>query len=296
MGPTARCPPVIRNRYFTPLVDLHRHLEGSFCPATVAELTRRDEAQTRALIQLDGPVADLVTNLRCNDRAVEAIVDLDACEHVTTEAVKDAAAEGLERLELRFSPLFMSRPHALDPTAVVEAVVSGARSAERDRGLPTALIGIMSRTFGPQSCARELDALLAHHEQIAGLDLAGDEQAWPGQLFEEHFRRGPEAGWHVTVHAGEAAGAAGVRHAVERLGAERIGHGVRALEDPYVVDLLAQRGIPLEVSLTSNIQTRTAATYAQHPLKRLMSHGVLAAITTDIPTAARAAGRSRGRP
>lgn len=143
----------------------------------------------------------------------------------------------------------------------------------------------MSRTFGPESCARELDALLTHRGQIVALDLAGDEAAWPGELFEEHFRRGREAGWHVTVHAGEAAGASGVRHAIERLGAERIGHGVRAIEDPWVVELLAERQIPLEVSLTSNVQTRTAATYADHPLKDLVRHDVLAAITTDNPTA-----------
>ena len=149
-------------------------------PATVAGLTGREEAEARALIQLNGPVEDLVAYLRCNDFAVEALVDLDACERVAAEAVEDAAAGGLERLELRFSPLFMSRSHALEPVAVVEAVLSGVRSAASERGLATSVIGIMSRTFGPQSCARELDALLAHREQIAGLDLAGDEAAWPG--------------------------------------------------------------------------------------------------------------------
>jgi adenosine deaminase len=76
----------------------------------------------------------------------------------------------------------------------------------------------------------------------------------------------------------------GVRHAVERLGAERIGHGVRA-KDPWVVELLAERRIPLEVSLTSNVQTRTVDTYVEHPLKDLVRHGVRGAITTDNPTA-----------
>jgi adenosine deaminase len=267
------------------LIDLHRHLEGSLRPATVAELTGRSEEEARALIQLDGPVADLVTYLRCNERAIEALVDVETCARVAAEAVEDAAAEGLERLELRFSPLFMSRPHGLDPVAVVEAVASGVRTAAREHRLSTALIGIMSRTFGPESCERELNALLTRREQIAALDLAGDEAAWPGQLFEEHFRRGRDAGWHVTVHAGEAAGPSGVRHAIEHLGAERIGHGVRAIEDPWVVELLAEREIPLEISLTSNVQTRTVASYADHPLKQLMSQGVRAVISTDNPTA-----------
>ena len=111
------------------LIDLHRHLEGSLRPATVAELTGRAEDDTRALIQLDRPVADLVECLRCNDRAIEALVDLDACERVAAEAVEDAAAEGVERLELRFSPLFMSRPHALEPPA-------SARDPKRPKPLP----------------------------------------------------------------------------------------------------------------------------------------------------------------
>ena len=99
------------------LIDLHRHLEGSLRPATVAELTGRAEAETRALIQLDRPVADLVEYLQCNDRAIEALVDLDACERVAAEAVEDAAAEGLQRLELRFSPLFMLARKILEEAA-----------------------------------------------------------------------------------------------------------------------------------------------------------------------------------
>lgn len=275
-----------------PLIDLHRHLEGSFRPETVAVLTERhrldgprDVDAARRLIQVPGQVATLVDYLRCNDHAVRALADLDACARVAAEAVQDAAAEGLAYLELRFSPLFMARPHGLVAADVVAAVVDGARAAERATGLRTNLIGIMSRTFGPNACAHELAALLTQSAEISALDLAGDEARWPGELFEKHFRRGREAGWKVTVHAGEAAGAAGVRHAVEHLGADRIGHGVRAIEDAAVVELLVARQVPLEVSLTSNVQTSTYAGYSEHPLAILMRLGVPAIITTDNPTA-----------
>jgi adenosine deaminase len=283
-------PPAARDA--APLIDLHRHLEGSFRPETVAELTvehgldgPRDAEAARAAIQVPGQVPTLVDYLRCNDRAVEALADLDACRRVAREAVQDAAAEGLGYVELRFSPGFMARPHGLDAADVTSAVADGVRDGMRETGLEANLIGILSRTFGPDACRRELEALLTEADRIAALDLAGDELRWPGELFEEHFRVGREAGWQITVHAGEAAGAAGVRHAVERLGAQRVGHGVRAIEDASVVELLAEREIPLEVSLTSNVQTSTFARYAEHPLADLMRRGVRATITTDNPTA-----------
>lgn len=283
---TARTEPAI------PLVDLHRHLEGSLRPETVLELTEvhgldgpRHLEEVRQRVQVSEPLPSLIAYLERNDRAVEALADLDACARVAFEAVADAAAEGLAYLELRFSPWFMARPHGLDPREVVGAVVDGARRGERQSGLRTSLIGILSRTFGPDGAERELDALLIHQHDIVALDLAGDEARWPGERFESHFRRAREAGWRVTVHAGEAGGPRAIRHAVEVLGAERVGHGVRAVEDSAVIDLLAERRIGLEVSLTSNAQTGTFPDLSLHPLRRLMEHGIPAAICTDNPTA-----------
>jgi adenosine deaminase len=210
-----------------PLIDLHRHLDGAFRPETVAELRAEhglpephDVEAIRRQIVVEGVVPSLVHYLRANDRAVEALADLDACRRVAREAVEDAAAEGLAYLELRFSPGFMAGPHGLPVDDVVGAVVDGVRAAERDGGPRTSLIGIMSRTFGPDACHRELGALLSHRDAITALDLAGDEAAWPGELFADHFHRGRAAGWRTTIHAGEAAGAPGVRQAVELLGSQ----------------------------------------------------------------------------
>lgn len=89
---------------------------------------------------------------------------------------------------------------------------------------------------GEAACQEELAALLAHREGITALDLAGDELGFPGTLFRNHFNEARDAGWHITVHAGEAAGPESIWQAIRELGAERIGHGVKAVEDPALMD------------------------------------------------------------
>jgi hypothetical protein len=143
----------------------------------------------------------------------------------------------------------------------------GVREGSRDFTFEARLIGILSRTFGEAACQQELAALLAHRDGITALDLAGDELGFPGNLFLNHFNRARDAGWHITVHAGEAAGPESIWQAIRELGAERIGHGVKAVEDPALMDYLAEQRIGIESCLTSNIQTSTVASLAQHPLK-----------------------------
>lgn len=125
--------------------------------------------------------------------------------------------------------------------------------------------------------------LLAHRDQITALDLAGDELGFPGSLFLSHFNRARDAGWHITVHAGEAAGPESIWQAIRELGAERIGHGVKAIEDRALMDFLAEQQIGIESCLTSNIQTSTVADLAAHPLKTFLEHGIRASINTDDP-------------
>ncbi len=98
-----------------------------------------------------------------------------------------------------------------------------------------------------------------------------------------HFNRARDAGWHITVHAGEAAGPESIWQAIRELGAERIGHGVKAIEDRALMDFLAEQQIGIESCLTSNIQTSTVAELAAHPLKTFLDHGIRASINTDDP-------------
>jgi adenosine deaminase len=211
------------------------------------------------------------------------LADYDACRRVARENVEDAQREGIRYIELRFSPAFMADAHNLDPSRVTAAVIEGVREGEAATGVRANLIGILTRTYGPVRARRELRALLDHKNEITALDLAGDEGNWPAELFIEHFKEGREAGWQVTVHAGEAAGAQSIVTAIDQLGATRIGHAVRAVEDVAVMDLLRERHIGIEANLTSNVQTSTVPDYPSHPLKKFLESGLLATINTDDP-------------
>ncbi len=274
-----------------PVIDLHRHLDGNVRLATIVELGRRfgvelpgyDVESLRPHVVVTSVEPDLVSWLQRLLWMIRVLGDYDACRRIARENVEDALAAGLDYVELRFSPLYMARPHGLDPVAVTEAVIEGAAEGSDATGLPVNLIGILSRTYGPEECMIELEALLAHRERITALDLAGDENSWPAELFVRHFERGRDAGWEITVHAGEAGGAASVWAAIDRLGATRIGHGVRSIDDERLLETLVERRIGLEINLTSNLQTSTVPTLAAHPLRTFLERGVLATINTDNP-------------
>ncbi|WP_263080925.1 adenosine deaminase [Endozoicomonas sp. Mp262] len=274
-----------------PLTDLHRHLDGNIRPATILELGQKHNLELPAAtlqdlvphVQVVSNEPDLVSFLKKLDWGVAVLADYDACRQIAYENVEDAMKAGIDYAELRFSPSYMAMAHRLNPQGVVEAIIDGVTAGSRDFGIKTNLIGIMSRTFGQEACQVELDACLAFKDKLVAIDLAGDELGKPGELFTGHFKQVHDAGLHVTVHAGEAAGAESMWQAIKELGATRIGHGVKAIEDPRLMDYLVEHNIGIESCLTSNVQTSTCESLASHPLKRFLEHGVLATLNTDDP-------------
>jgi adenosine deaminase len=217
------------------------------------------------------------------DWGVAVLGDLDACKRVAYENVEDALNAQIDYAELRFSPYYMAMKHNLPVEGVVEAVVDGVKAGIRDFGIKANLIGIMSRTFGTEACQQELNAILSQRDNIIAVDLAGDELGQPGELFTSHFKQVRDSGLNITVHAGEAAGPESMWQAIQDLGATRIGHGVKAIQDPKLMDYLAEHKIGIESCLTSNIQTSTVESLHSHPLKQFLEHGVLACLNTDDP-------------
>lgn len=274
-----------------PIIDLHRHLDGSLRLETILDLGRKhnlplpawDVEDLRPHVQVTEPQPGVMAFIAKFRWMTGVLVDYEAVRRVAYENVEDAHKEGLDYVELRFSPWFMSQPHGLHPTGVVEAVVDGVSAASRHLEMPVNLIGILSRTYGPEVAWKELQALLTQRDRLVALDLAGDEANYPGDLFVSHLRAARETGWKITVHAGEAAGPESVWQAIRDLGANRLGHAVHAIEDPRLMEYLAEQRIGVEANLTSNVQTSTVPNYASHPLRRFLEYGILATINTDDP-------------
>lgn len=274
-----------------PLVDLHRHLDGNIRPRTIWELAQQHDIRLPAesleallpLTQIQDQTSDLLAFLQKLDYGVSVLADTQACYRVAMENMEDASASGLDYVELRFSPYYMAMNHQLNMGEVVEAVVQGVQDGSAKFGVQANLIGILSRTFGVPNCTQELDALMAHKDKIIALDLAGDELGYPALLFVEHFRQARDAGWQITVHAGEADGPQSIWNAIELLGATRIGHGVAAASDDKLMDYMAKHQIAVESCPTSNYQTATVKDLRQHPMPLFLERGLLVTLNTDDP-------------
>ena len=274
-----------------PLCDLHRHLDGSIRLQTILDLADQHGIELPAYsvdglspyVHINESEPGLMAFIARFKYLVEILVDADACRRVAYECVEDAKREGIDYVELRFSPWFMAERHRLNPQEVVEACIDGIQAGERDTGVRANAIGILSRSYGVETCQKELDAILACRDGLVAVDLAGDEAGFPAALFTEHFKRVRDAGLHVTIHAGEADGPHSVWSAIRDLGAERIGHGFRAVEDPALVEYLAEQGVGIESCPTSNLHISAVESYEKHPIKRLAEQGVKFCLNTDDP-------------
>ncbi len=279
-----------------PKVELHRHLEGSLRLSTMLDIARKHGVTVPAsLYQLSGLVQvqdqdpltfanflDKFKTLRLFYRTPEVI------HRITREAVEDAAKDNIRYLELRFTPVALSRAEGFPLHDVMQWVTTSAQEAAREFGIQVGLIASVNRHESPE-LAEQVAWLTV--EQISngliGLDLAGNEAEFSSQPFREVFKEAKQAGLHITAHAGEWGPAENIRKAIEDLGAERIGHGVRILEDDSVVALAQERGVVFEVCVTSNVQSGAVKQVENHPLPRMIERGLKATVNTDDPSISR---------
>jgi adenosine deaminase len=273
-----------------PKVQLHCHLEGTIAPATFRDLAaKHGVALGPRAARTDDRLydfADFRAFLLLFRDVSETLREPDDFARIAAEYARDAAAQNVRYAEIFISPsVWTFFQPGLDVRATVSAIRAALDDAERSAGGPhVALICDVTRNFGAEralATARIAESLIPFG--VIGIGLGGDEINFPPALFDDVFAFARSVGLHRVAHAGEAAGAASVRDAVERLGAERIGHGVRALEDPSVVALLAERKIALEVCPTSNFLTGAAMRDARHPIVELDAAGVRCTIDSDDP-------------
>jgi adenosine deaminase len=278
-----------------PKVDLHRHLEGSLRFETLLEVARdhgitiplAPGLQSLTSIQASDPLN--FTNFLSKFQILRMFYrSRQVIERVTREAIEDAAADAVQYLELRFTPVALTRAQDFSLADVMDWVADAAQQASRATGITVRLIASVNRHESPDLAALVAD--LAAERIPAGivaLDLAGNEADFSARPFVAVFREARRKGLGLSVHAGEWGGAANVGEALELLDADRIAHGVRVMEDPQVVELARSRGTPFEVCLTSNLQSGVVPSLAEHPLRKMMQAGLNVTLNTDDPSISR---------
>lgn len=285
------------NRYVVlPKVDLHRHLEGSLRLATMLDIARQHGVTVPvSMLNLSGLVQVQDQDPLTFSNFLEKFKTLrlfykspDVIHRVTAEAVEDAAKDNVRYLELRFTPVALSRAEGFPLHDVVDWVIASAREAAKKHKIKVGLIASVNRHESPE-LAEQVAWLAAGHVKngLVGLDLAGNEAEFKSEPFYGLFKEARQAGLRITIHAGEWGPAQNVREAIESLGAERIGHGVRVMEDESVVSLARERGVAFEVCVTSNFQSGVVKTFESHPLPRMLESGLKATINTDDPSVSR---------
>ena len=270
------------------LVNLHSHLEGRVRPTTAAELAADAGLPTPAggwenAIRLTGPT-DLTVYLAKVASTYPFFRSLGAARRIAREAVEDAAASGIDYLELRFGPA----THADDERGldeVISAVTEGMREGSTSTGMPSGAVVAALRHHDAetnQSVARAASRFAGHG--VVGFDLAGDELLYPELTpHVPAFRIARAAGLGVTCHAAEAAAGRYAREAVELLGATRIGHGAHIVDDPDVLRWATESGVIVEICPTSNWYTGAIPAVSAHPAQRFLRGGVRLVLGDDNP-------------
>ena len=274
-----------------PKAELHVHLEGSVRPAIVVALSGRHGA----------PLSEEEVRQRYNYANFAGFIE--AFKWVTSllrepsdyALIAQDLAEQLLAQNVVYAEVTLSVGVMLlrkqQPEANFQAILA-ATTPFRSRGLQLNWIFDAVRQFGPESAMQVVEAARrANHKSIVAFGIGGDELSIVTNEFRAAYDRAAEIGLHRLIHAGEIGGPDKIREAIEILGVERIGHGIAAIHDPALMDLLAARQIPLEVCPTSNLCTGALArqlscanpSLQKHPLPKLLRHGIPVLLSTDDP-------------
>lgn len=267
-----------------PKLELHLHLEGAIPHPALWELIRKygGDPSVPSLEALE-------QRFRYRDFAhfIETWVwkngflrEYDDFRFIAEAVARDLAQQKILYAEMFYSPGDFAR-HGLRAPGITEAVRSGLSQVSEIR---VALVADLVRDFGPERGARVLAEIADVKELgVVGIGIGGSEAEFPPEAFADVYEDARRAGYRTSAHAGEAAGPESIRGALDALRVDRIGHGTRAYEDPALLDVLAERQIPLEMCPLSNVRTAVVPSLGAHPLRRYLEHGLLVTVNTDDP-------------
>lgn len=271
-----------------PKVELHVHLEGAIRPETVLHLFRRHGNRE---VTSPRQVRELFVHRHFREflnhykTICQWLRDPEDLERVTREFLRDLAAQNVRYVEATVSPGALRALAGWEPERVLEAVRRGYLQVHGELGLEMALLVDLVRNLGPEEGWRMVRLAARWRDRgVVGITLGGNERDFPAAPYADIYRWARDQGLRTTAHAGEWAGPESVWDCLRLLQVERIGHGVRACEDPALVDHLVERQVPLECCPTSNVATGVVRAWEEHPVGDLHRRGVRLGINSDDPT------------
>ncbi len=264
--------------------ELHCHIEGAASTALVAAQAKKYGVNIDGLINgADFVWNDFTSFLGAYDKAAALFRTDEDYALLSQTYFESIAADGAI-----YGEMFISTNHAqscgLDPKLYIEGLAEGMRRAKANTGIETRMIATGLRHLGPDGVDEAARYLIANpHPLITGWGMAGEERVHHPKDFVRSFDMARDAGFGITVHAGELVGWQSVADAVSYLKPDRIGHGVRAIENPDLVKRLADEKIVLECCPGSNISLKVFPDYASHSFMKLRAAGVPVTLNSDDP-------------
>lgn len=266
-----------------PKAELHLHLEGAVTPETLVELRRRHgKKSTIADAESLYQYKDFLGFLMAFKTLTDDLQTPEDYEFITYRLMEQLKAENVLHVEVYVS-VGVCLWRKLDFDAIFEGLERGRERGERDFGISLLWIFDAVRQFGAEAaqCVFELAAKY-RDRNVVGIGIGGDEVKAPPELFREQYAYAFAQGLRLTCHAGESAGPESIWGALN-LGAERIGHGLNAYRDPELIDELAQRQIPIEICITSNLKTGCCLDVHDHPVRKYFDQGLMITLNSDDP-------------
>lgn len=265
-----------------PKIDLHCHLDGSFSTDFVRKAAGLFDSDSELLSRLQAP--DICSGLsEYLERFDLPISCIQTPENITAgvyDVVKNASAEGVRYIEIRFAPT-CSVNEVQGYSDIYEAAIKGCELAKQDTGCDSAIIVCAMRHHGEEENLAVLNSAMDFlHHGVCALDLAGDEAAFPNKEFKYLFDKARSYNMPFTIHSGECHSVDNVRFALEA-GASRVGHGIALSKDPLLMTECKRKRLGLELCPISNYQTRAVTENEIYPLRTFLDAGLPATINTD---------------
>jgi len=270
-----------------PKAELHLHLEGAVTPETLVELSRRhdsdplDLAKAQAVYQY----TDFTGFLMAFKAVTERLRTPDDYELIAHRMLERLARQGVVHAEVYVAVGVIYYWGRSEVEPLFEGLEYARTRAERDFGITAYWIFDAVRQFGAEAAARvfhKAAEMRQKHPSIIGIGIGGDERKTSAEPFRSLYAEAREADLRLTAHAGESVGPEGIWGALN-IGAERIGHGLSAVHDAELIGILAERQVPIEICISSNLRTGCCTQLSDHPVRRYFDSGLMITLNSDDP-------------